>query len=81
MPTTRIPLTSAYKAISTQTGSMYVESGIVQVTNQTSMPDETTAIMDTVPSGESKAIKVKSGDTLYASASVGSEATITYTEA
>lgn len=83
MPTVRHQITSSeYQEISSATGSIYVESGLVSITNQASQPTKTAPVMSKLGLGDDRVIKIKSGDKLYAKCSPGcKEAFITYTEA
>lgn len=81
MATTRHIISSNdYQEISTATGSIYVEGGSIKVTNQTAQPSQDAPVMDRFDTGDSKPIKVKSGEKLYARLAAGKAATITFTE-
>lgn len=69
-----------YQEISSATGSIFIESGSIKITNQASQPATDAPVMDKLDSNDSKVIKVKSGEKLWARLATGKSASITYTE-
>lgn len=80
MATQKKQLTNQYIEITGNTCSVLCIKGKITLTIQASQPDNNSAPMLFISSGQSHPIKIKSGEKLYAKSSNLNKAIISYTE-